>query len=46
MNKASFDDVRVNLVEVFDGCAVILEHGETWVGGDEFGYGRWQWWWW
>jgi hypothetical protein len=25
---------------------VILEHGKTWVGGDEFGYGRWQWWWW
>jgi len=33
--------VRVDLVEVVDGGAVVLEHGETWVVGDEFGYGRW-----
>lgn len=27
-------------MEVVDGGAVVLEHGETWMVGDEFGYGR------
>lgn len=38
MSKASFDDVRVNHMEVFEGGAVVLEHGETWLVRDEFGY--------
>lgn len=31
-------------MEVVDGGAVVLEHGETWMVGDEFGYGRWWLW--
>ena len=35
VSKASFDDVGVNLLEIFHVGALGLEHDETWLVGDE-----------
>ena len=41
VSKAGFDDVGMDLLEVFHVGALGLEHGEAWLVGDELCYGGW-----